>query len=246
MRKFKLLLFGAALAAMLAVPGAAMAKSRDRDHDKLPDKWERKYDLSTHKKSAKGDPDKDGLANRGEYKSRTNPRKSDSDRDGVNDSNDDRDNDGIDNREEVRDGTNPCDRDSDDDGVHDGDEVVGTVVSFEEDSAKPGTGVLTIKLTDDTLVTGRVDADTELECENEGDDDRRSRSGGDEDHSGPGRGDDDDDDNSGRHGDHDDGDERDDDRLCSTADLTAGTPVHEIELHGSGDGARFEEVELLN
>jgi hypothetical protein len=245
--KFKLLLFGVVLAALLALPGAAMAKSRDRDHDKLPDKWEHKFHLSTHHKSGKGDPDRDGLKNRGEFKSKTNPRRADSDRDGVNDSNDDEDRDGIDNREEVRDGTNPCDRDSDDDGVRDGDEVVGTVESFVEDSANPGTGVLTIKLNDGSTVTGKVDRDTEIECENEGDDDRLARSGGDdgEDHSGPGRGGSDDGDHSGPGRGDDDGDERDDDHLCSTAELTAGTPVHEIELEGSGAGARFEEVELL-
>src|SRR3954470_8745112 len=137
MKKLRLVLFGVALAALLALPGAAMAKSHDRDHDKLPDKWEHKFHLSTHHKSGKGDPDKDGLNNRGEFKSRTNPRKADSDRDGIDDANDDRDDDGDSNRDEVHNGTNPCDRDSDDDGIHDGDEVAGTVESFVEDSANP-------------------------------------------------------------------------------------------------------------
>ena len=236
MKKFKLLLFGVALAALLAVPGAAMAKSRDRDHDKLPDKWEHKFHLSTHHKSAKGDPDRDGLNNRGEFKSRTNPRKSDSDRDGVNDADDDRDNDGDSNRDEVRHGTNPCDRDSDDDGVHDGDEVAGTVESFVEDSEHPGTGVLTIKLAEDSTISGKVDSTTEIKCDDEhgdrherhdGSDDNSGPGSGDEDHSGPGHGGD------------------DDERDCTTADLTPGTAVHEAELHGSGDGAVFEEVELL-
>src|SRR3954453_13987602 len=113
MKKFKLLLFGVVLAALLAVPGAAMAKSHDRDHDKLPDKWEHKFHLSTHHKSAKGDPDKDGLNNRGEFKSKTNPRREDTDRDGVNDANDDQEEDGVDNRDEMREHTNPCDDDSD-------------------------------------------------------------------------------------------------------------------------------------
>jgi hypothetical protein len=246
MKKFKLLLFGVVLAALLAVPGAAMAKSRDRDHDKLPDKWEHKFHLSTHHKSAKGDPDKDGLNNRGEFKSKTNPRKADSDRDGINDANDDQDDDGVDNRDEQREGTNPCDRDSDNDGTHDGDEVGGTVESFVEDSANPGTGVLTIKLADNSTISGKVDSTTEIECrtptanddgtttherhgsdDGSGDDNGGDR-GDDGDHSGPGRG-------------GDDGDERN----CTTADLTAGTPVHEAELHGSGDSAVFEEVKLL-
>jgi hypothetical protein len=242
MKKLKLLLFGVVLAALLAVPGAALAKSRDRDHDKLPDKWEHKFHLSTHHKSAKGDPDKDGLDNRGEFKARTNPRKADTDRDGIDDANDDQDDDGVDNVDEQHEGTNPRDRDSDNDGVEDGDEVAGTVDSFVEDPANPGTGVLTIKLADDSTISGKVDSTTEIECraprgEDEGDDDgamhERHGSGDDnEDNSGPGR------DGEGDRG-------GDDERDCTTADLTAGTPVHEAELDGSGDNAVFEEVKLL-
>jgi hypothetical protein len=250
MKKLKLLLFGVVLTALLVLPGAAMAKSNDRDHDKLPDKWEKKFHLSTHKKSGKGDPDRDGLTNRGEFKSKTNPRKADSDGDGIKDATDDQDHDGVDNSDELRDGTNPCDRDSDDDGVGDGDEVAGTVESFVEDSANPGTGVLTIKLADNSTVSGKVDSSTEIECRTPrttDDSTTRQRHGADEgpnhdvgddhggdrggDHSGPGRGGDDD------HG--------DDERNCTTADLTPGTAVHEAEFHGSGPDAVFEEIKLL-
>jgi hypothetical protein len=225
--KIKLLLFGVALAALLAVPGTAMAKSRDRDHDKLPDKWEKKFHLSTHKNNAKGDPDHDGLNNLGEFRSRTNPRKVDTDNDGVNDANDDQDNDGVDNQEEMQEHTNPCDRDSDNDGVGDGEETIGTVASFVEDSANPGTGVLTITLKNGSTVSGKVDSSTEIECrapEHAGVHERHDGHGDGGDHSGPGRG---------------------DEQQCSAADLTAGTPVHEAELHGSGDQAVFEKVKLL-
>src|SRR3954468_15730951 len=236
MRKTKLLLFGVVLAALLAVPGAAMAKSRDRDHDKLPDRWEHKFHLSTHKNSAKGDPDEDGLNNRGEFKAKTNPRKADTDRDGIDDANDDQDDDGVDNRDEQREHTNPCDDDTDNDGVEDGDEVAGTVESFVEDSAHPGTGVLTIKLADNSTISGKVDSTTEIECRTaraEDDGDMHARDGG-GDNSGPGRGDDNEDHSGpGRDGDRGDDDERE----CTTADLTPGTPVHEAELTGSGDDA---------
>ena len=164
MSKIKLLLFGVVLAALLAVPGTAMAKSRDRDHDGLPDKWEKKFHLSTHKKSAKGDPDRDGLNNMGEFRSRTNPRRADTNHNGVNDANDDQDKDGVSNRDEMRDHTNPCDRDTDNDGVGDGEETIGTVAGFVEDSANPGTGVLTITLKDNSTVSGKVDSSTEIEC----------------------------------------------------------------------------------
>jgi hypothetical protein len=235
--KIKLLLFGVVLAALLAVPGTAMAKSRDRDHDGLPDKWEKKFHLSTHKKSAKGDPDHDGLNNMGEFRSRTNPRKADTDNDGVNDANDDQDHDGVDNQEEMQEHTNPCDRDTDNDGVNDGEETIGTVASFVEDSANPGTGVLTITLNDGSTESGRVDSSTEIECRAPehtttppGSNPKDGSDGG-GDHHGDG----------GDEGDHH-GDER---QQCTTADLTPPTPVHEAELHGSGDTAFFEKVELI-
>jgi hypothetical protein len=89
----------------LAVSAAVSAPTpdraaRDRDHDELPDRWERRYDLSTSKTSANGDVDHDGLPNLREYRLHTNPRKRDSDRDGYGD------------RAEVRAGTNPRDRTS--------------------------------------------------------------------------------------------------------------------------------------
>jgi hypothetical protein len=225
MRKIKLLLFGVVLAALLALPAGAMAKSHDRDHDGLPDKWEHKFHLSTHKKSAKGDPDKDGLNNLGEFKAGTNPRKADTNNDGVNDANADQDHDGVDNLDEQQEGTNPRDPDTDNDGIEDGNEVSGTIVSFVEDSANPGTGVLTIKLADDSTISGKVDSTTEIECRTAGaEGDRHDRHGADD-----SQGDD--------HG--------DDHGNCTTADLTAGTAVHEAELNGSGDQAVFEKVKLL-
>lgn len=57
----------------------------DKDRDKLPDKWERQYQHSTSKNSAKLDRDKDGLTALSEYKNKTNPTKSDTDRDGMKD-----------------------------------------------------------------------------------------------------------------------------------------------------------------
>ena len=243
MSKIKLLLFGVVLAAMLALPGAAMAKSRDRDHDKLPDKWEKRFHLSTHRNNANGDPDKDGLTNLGEFRSHTNPRQADTNGNGVNDANEDNDGDGVNNQDEMNEHTNPADPDTDNDGVDDGQEVAGTIVSFVEDSAHPGTGVLTIKLADNTTISGRVDSTTEIECRapetaptssspKHGADDGPNHDANEQ------QGD----------GDHGDGDHHGnggDERQCTTADLTAGTPVHEAELHGSGDQAVFETGTLL-
>lgn len=262
MRKIKLLLFGAVLAALLALPAVAMAKSRDRDHDRLPDKWEKRFGLSTHRNSAKGDRDHDRLSNLGEFRSRTNPRKADSNSNGITDPNEDRDHDGVDNANEMQEGTNPGDRDSDDDGVNDGledrdhdglnnagedetgnnpvdpdsdddgvgdgEEQSGTIVSFVEDSANPGTGVLTIRLADNSTISGTVDGSTEIECK------------ADEHHHGDSSGHGSE--NSG-HGGHDrrlakDGGE---DQHCTTVDLSPDTPVHEAEL----EGGVFKKVEIL-
>lgn len=71
--------------ALLLFPAGAQAKSRDRDHDKLPDKWEKRFHISTHSKSGRRDMDHDGLNNRNEYRFKTNPRRADSDRDGIED-----------------------------------------------------------------------------------------------------------------------------------------------------------------
>src|SRR5204863_9916998 len=178
---------------------------RDRDHDKLPDKWEKKFHLSTHKKNAKGDPDHDGLNNLGEFRARTNPRDADTDNDGVNDG------------DEMQEHMNPRDADTDNDGVMDGEETIGTVASFTEDSPGSGTGVLTITLNDQSTESGRVDQSTEIECRAP-EQARHERDGG-GDNSGPGGGDEGDHSGDGR-----DGDEH---AQCTTADLTTGTPVHE-------------------
>ena len=72
-----------AVAALLALPAAAFA--HDRNHDGLPDGWEKAHHLSLKVKQGKKDQDHDGLRNRGEFKAGTNPRRADSDRDGIKD-----------------------------------------------------------------------------------------------------------------------------------------------------------------
>lgn len=240
MRKARLVLVAIFALALLAVPATAGAKSRDRDHDGMADKWEKKHNLSTHKANAKKDPDKDGLKNLREFKRHTDPRDADSD------------NDGLEDRDELRTGCDPRDRDSDDDGREDGDEFGGTIQSFDST-----TGVLTILLADgENTIHGRVTDATEIECENEDEDLRAAHRGGDDDgdnsgpgsdNSGPGsggddndRGDDDDD------GDDEPGDDNDDDDRedCGTEALTEGRVVHEAELTNDGSGPVFREVEL--
>jgi hypothetical protein len=228
MRKARLIVIAVFAVMLFAIPASADAAPRDRDHDGLPDKWEKKFHLSTTKKNARKDPDHDGLRNIGELRHRTSPRDADSDNDSLRDGS------------EIRIGDNPRDRDSDDDGVEDGDEFAGTVQSFDS-----STGVLTILLADgQTTVSGTVNASTEIECENptigaaSHGGDEGGNSGPGSDNSGPGS------DNSGP-GSGDSGRDEDEENACTTADLTPGRVVHEAELVPDGNGGFvFEKVEL--
>jgi hypothetical protein len=105
---------------MLAYLAATVSAGapRDRDRDRLPDRWERNHHLSTGKPSAKRDPDGDRLSNRRELRLRTHPRRADTDRDRLRDGAEvrrfhtnprkrDTDGDRFSDRCELRKGTNP-------------------------------------------------------------------------------------------------------------------------------------------
>jgi len=124
------------LVALMVLAGSwtSTAIARDRDDDRLPDRWEKRHDLSVKKASGRGDPDRDGLSNRREYKLKLNPRRADTDRDGLKD------------RAEIRKyHTNPRRADTDGDGYKDGAEVrAGTNPHNPEDHPRgngpaPGT-----------------------------------------------------------------------------------------------------------
>lgn len=208
-------------------PSAALAKSKDRNHDKIPDRWEKKNHLSLKVKQTNKDQDHDGLRNLKEFRAGTNPRKADSDGDGLND------------KAELQSDNDPTDDDSDNDGVMDGDENAGTIMSFD------GT-TLTISLGGGGSVSGLVvHGFTEVKCpsasnmafksegggggEDEGDD----NSGPGSDNSGPGSG-----------GEDDPGDDNDD-MDCGVAALQTGAVVHEADLKLVNGMAVFREVELV-
>jgi hypothetical protein len=81
-RKFALAM-ALAVAASLMLAGGAFA--RDRNHDRLPDKWEKRHHLSLNHKQGRRDQDHDGLKNRGEFRAHLNPRDADTDDDGIDD-----------------------------------------------------------------------------------------------------------------------------------------------------------------
>ena len=75
----------AALAFALFMIIAGPAAAKDRNSDRIPDRWEKRHHLSLKVKQGKRDQDGDGLRNRGEWKAGLDPRDDDSDDDGVED-----------------------------------------------------------------------------------------------------------------------------------------------------------------
>ena len=155
MRQRKMFTLIATLAlAMLALPVAAQA--RDRDHDGMSDRWEKRY----HVTNPNGDPDRDRVDNRNEYVERTLPRDRDTDNDRRSDGREDRDRDRLSNAGEDATGNDPTDRDTDNDGIPDGKEQAGVVTAYEN-------GLLTIELAGGGSVTARVTQFTDVDCATE-------------------------------------------------------------------------------
>jgi hypothetical protein len=105
MKSKALMLLGIAavlVASLFALP--ALASSRDGNGDRIPDRWENRYELSLSKNQAPRDQDKDGVKNLAEYKDGTDPREADTDADGTTDGTD----------------QHPCDHDHTGDGTDTG------------------------------------------------------------------------------------------------------------------------------
>jgi hypothetical protein len=73
------------LALALSLGAIATASAKDRNQDRIPDRWERQNDLSLQVNQARRDQDNDALANRGEYRAGTDPHRADTDGDGLED-----------------------------------------------------------------------------------------------------------------------------------------------------------------
>src|SRR4051794_26832747 len=215
----KLVILALALVAVLGIASSASAKSRDRNHDRLPDRWERTHHLSLKVKQAKRDQDHDGLNNRGEYRAHTNPRDKDSDDDGIKD--------GKENAGTIK---------SFEDGVltislAGGGELSATVDDDTEIECHRSAS---------TSSHGDDDGPGHDTGDDHGDDGPGHDVGDDHGDDGPGHDVDDD------HGDdgpgHDAGD--DDDERCGADALTAGARVREADLEVTSSGKHWEELEL--
>jgi len=204
--------------ALLAMPGLAAAK--DRNHDHLPDKWEKKHHLSLK------------VRNRAEFLAGDNPRDADSNDDGVEDG---EDNAGTITSFDSETGKLVI-------NLFGGETISGLVdegteIKCEDHSgasaSSEGSGSGEAEPGDDNGGEAEPGDDNGGQGEEEPGDDNGGEEAG-EDNSGPGS------ENSGP-GRGDDGDEAGN---CTTADLVPGAVVQEAELKVANGQATFEEVEL--
>jgi hypothetical protein len=209
--------------AMLALPAVAAAKHRDRNHDGIPDRWEKRHHLSLKVNQAHRNQDHEGLNNLEEFEHGTNPQKADTDGDGLTDS------------QEVEVGDDPRSADSNHDGTPDGQENAGKVATFD------GT-TLTIELFDGSMLSGMVTESTEIECDHSGGEVQTA-----DDSQGEGEG------TSGDAGQaSDEEEEKPDDQeqageaSCGTASLAPGAPIREAELEVGPEGAVFHSIHLAS
>jgi hypothetical protein len=214
--------------ALLAMPSLAAAK--DRNHDRIPDRWEKRHQLSLTVNQARLDQDGDHLRNRAEFLAGDNPRDRDSDDDGVMDGSEQA---GTIASFDATTGRLAID-------LFGTDTVAGFVTDETEikcdDSSSgasmssEGSGSGEAEPGDDNGGEGEIEPgdDNGGQGEEPGDDNGGDNSGPGSDNSGP-----------GHEGDDDQGD-----RLCTTAELVPGAVVEEAELQVENGQATFHEVEL--
>jgi hypothetical protein len=220
--------------AMLALPAVAAAK--DGNHDRIPDRWEKRHHLSTSINQSHRDQDRDDLRNRAEFLAGDNPRDRDSDNDGVIDGNE---NAGTIESFDTATGRLTI-------SLFGGDSISGLVTDRtrikceDEDSAddavharrgeeEPG---------DDRGGRGEKPGDDNGGEAGDEDGDNSGPANGGEDNSGPGSS------NSGPgRGGHDD---QGSGSNCAVSDLKVGATVEEAELELEHGTATFDEVELAD
>jgi hypothetical protein len=228
--------FALALGALALLAMSGLAAAKDRNHDRIPDRWEKRHKLSLNVNQARHDQDGDHLRNRAEFLAGDDPRAHDSDDDGV-----------MDGEEQA--GT-----------ISSFDAATGRLVIdlFGTDAVS---GLVTdateIKCEDEHSTTATASSEGSGSGEEEpgddnggqgeeepaddhgedgvevGDDNGGDREGGD-DNSGPGS------ENSGPGHEGDD----DSDRICTTAELVPGAVIKEAELRVENGRATFHDVEL--
>jgi hypothetical protein len=226
--------------ALLAMPSLAAAK--DRNHDRIPDRWEKRHKLSLKVNQARKDQDSDQLRNRAEFLSGTDPRNSDSDDDGVMDGDEQA---GTIESFDAETGRLVID-------LFGSDTIAGFVTDSTEIKCDDDGSSASASSEGSSSGEEEPGDDNGGEGEEESGDDHGGEESGD-DNSGPGSGEESGDDNSGpgsessgpgHDGEDEHGEHGDDDRLCTTAELVPGAVVEEAELKVENGKATFKEVEL--
>lgn len=228
MRRMLILVAAVALAALsvAAVASADRGHRGDRNHDGLPDRWERHHHLSLKVNQAHRDPDRDRLDNRNEFRHGTDPNKRDTDDDGVRD----------------RDEVNPAGTiASFDHGVltitlRNGQSVSGRVTAdtkIECENEDEDEAMAARDGGDDNSGPGSTSSGREEENEVEVEHGVTTTTTTPSSNSGPGMA------NSGPGNENED-----EDRACGTDALTQGATVKEAEAKLTSNGLVFEEIEL--
>ncbi|HKA67124.1 MAG TPA: hypothetical protein VKG03_04380 [Solirubrobacterales bacterium] len=203
--------------AMLAIPSVAAA--RDRNHDHIPDRWEKRHHLSLKVNQAGRDQDGDGLPNRAEFLAGDNPRNADSNNDGVPDG---QENAGTIQSFDPASGKLVI-------ALFGGDTISGMVTEQTEIQCEGAPSAASAS--DSQQGDDNQGEDEGQSGEDEGDDSGpESSSSGDEGESGDGN--------------DESGNDNGDNANCTTADLTPGTVVRQAALQLENGTAAFEEVEL--
>jgi hypothetical protein len=214
--------FALALGALVLLAMPSLAAAKDRNHDRIPDRWEKRHHLSLNTNQARLDQDRDHLRNRAEFLAGDNPRDRDSNDDGVIDG---QENAGTITSFDAESGKLTI-------SLFGGETISGLVTEGTEIECEDSSGA---SASSDSGQENEVGDDNGGEGEAEPADDNggQEEPGGDNsgpgsENSGPGRGD----------------DEQGDGGTCTTADLVPGAVVQEAELKVANGQATFEEVEL--
>lgn len=243
--RFGMTWFALALGALALLAMPSLAAAKDRNHDHIPDKWEKKHHLSLKVNQAHKNQDGDKLRNRAEFLAGDNPRNADTNGDGVEDGEDNAGTiasfdtetgeltinlfggetvSGLVNEETEIKCEDHSGASASSEGSDSGEEEAGEDNGGETEQAEPG---------DDNGGEEEAGDDNGGQGEEEPADDNGGEEAG-EDNGG---------DNSGT-GSENSGSGDGEQSNCTTADLTPGAVVQEAELKVANGQATFEKVEL--
>jgi hypothetical protein len=211
--------FAAVLGALAILALPALASAKDRNHDRIPDRWEKRHHLSLQVNQAHRDQDNDGLDNRSEFRAGDDPRSRDSDDDGVIDGNE---NAGTISAFDATTGKLTI-------ALFGGESVTGLVTPETEIKCEGVDDNGSASVSRDHGSSGSGDEGGSRGEEEPGDDHGGDNVGPGSSDAGPGR-----------------GDENEEGVQCTSADLKVGAVVHEADLEASNGVASFDQVELAH